>query len=562
MTETELQSYLLSRYPKENERCEWKAFANLKHAVSGKEGDDVISYVSAISNVEGGHLVMGVEDQSLAVLGIQQFHDFTPENLPIRLAGNCTNLNTERLRVEAFETSDSGRTVWVIHIPKHRPRLPVYAHKKLWQRLGDSLGPMRPERLDAIINEPLAGEDWSAVVVPTATLMDLEPAAIQLARQMYKDQNPKLAIEVDSWSDIQFLDKAKLTAGGRVTRAALLLLGKPEAAHLLSPAPAQITWKLQAEESAYEHFGPPFLLTTSDVLNRIRNIRIKLFPANQLIPTELLKYEPRVILEALHNCIAHQDYSKNERILVTEKPDRLVFENGGGFFEGSYADYISGERTPRSYRNSWLAQAMVQLRMIDTVGYGIYQMFLQQRRRFFPLPDYSRTTGDHVVLEVFGHVLDENYTRLLMERADLPLSLILLLDRVQKRQPISDVEASELRSRGLIEGRKPNFIVSAQVAEATDTRAQYTRDRGLEDDHYKEFIIAHLRKFKRATRKELEDLLLVKLPEVLTEDQKRNKVKNLLAELARDGVAFADRRGPGAQWGLTSGSKVPPRGIG
>ena len=44
MTEQELQRYLLSKYPKENEGCEWKEFKNMKNDFNGKEKDDVISY--------------------------------------------------------------------------------------------------------------------------------------------------------------------------------------------------------------------------------------------------------------------------------------------------------------------------------------------------------------------------------------------------------------------------------------------------------------------------------------------------------------------------------------
>jgi ATP-dependent DNA helicase RecG len=141
-----------------------------------------------------------------------------------------------------------------------------------------------------------------------------------------------------------------------------------ESVHFLSPAPAQITWKLEGEERAYEHFGPPFLLTTTEVLRRIRNINYKIFPDNQLLATEVSKYDTRVILEGLHNCIAHQDYTLCSRIVVTEKADRLIFENAGSFYEGKPEDYFSGERTPKRYRNPWLAQAMVNLNMIDTVG--------------------------------------------------------------------------------------------------------------------------------------------------------------------------------------------------
>ena len=61
---TELQQYLLREYPQENARCEWKEFKNLKNSFCGDEKKDVISYVSAIANMEGGHLVIGVKDNT------------------------------------------------------------------------------------------------------------------------------------------------------------------------------------------------------------------------------------------------------------------------------------------------------------------------------------------------------------------------------------------------------------------------------------------------------------------------------------------------------------------
>ena len=69
MLELELQQYLLRNYPQENARCEWKEFKNLKNSFCGDEKDDVISYVSAIANMEGGHLVIGVKDKTLEIVG-------------------------------------------------------------------------------------------------------------------------------------------------------------------------------------------------------------------------------------------------------------------------------------------------------------------------------------------------------------------------------------------------------------------------------------------------------------------------------------------------------------
>lgn len=44
-------------------------------------------------------------------------------------------------------------------------------------------------------------------------------------------------------------------------------------------------------------------------------------------------------------------------------------------------------------------------------------------------------------------MIDENYTRLLLERQDLPLNTVMLLDRVQKKQAITDDAAALLRKR-------------------------------------------------------------------------------------------------------------------
>ena len=226
--------------------------------------------------------------------------------------------------------------------------------------------------------------------------------------------------------------------------------------------PAQITWKLVGQETAYEHFGPPFLLSTSQLYQRVRNIQLRLLPDDELLPHEVSKYDQKVVLEALHNCIAHQDYRQNQRIIVTERPDRLVFENAGHFYEGAPEDYVRGDKTPRGYRNPYLVQAMVELNMIDQMGYGIQRMYEMQRRRYLPMPDYE-VAGDAVVMTLYGGVVDPAYTRVLMEHGGLKLADVLALDRVQKGLEVPDEAVRGLKRKGLIEGRKPRYRVSSTV---------------------------------------------------------------------------------------------------
>ena len=197
------------QYPKEDEGCEWKEFKNLKNDFSGHEKDDVISYVSALANMEGGHLVVGVEDKTLRIVGTDTYN-YTTQQATLRMTNLCANLSSERLDIEEFITEDTHKTVWVIHIPKHLPKLPVYAHNKAWQRIEDSLVELTQERLNAILEETSPTYDWSAEIVAEATLDDLEPMALQKAREEYKSVHPKLATEVDTWDDMELLGSTSL----------------------------------------------------------------------------------------------------------------------------------------------------------------------------------------------------------------------------------------------------------------------------------------------------------------------------------------------------------------
>ena len=285
------------------------------------------------------------------------------------------------------------------------------------------------------------------------------------------------------------------------------------------------------QETAYEHFSPPFLLATTTVYQRIRNIQLRILPADSLLPVEVSKYDQRIVLEGLHNCIAHQDYRRNARILVSEEIGCLVLENEGEFFEGEPLDYVLGDRTPRRYRNPFLVQAMTRLNMIDTMGFGIHSMYKAQKARYFPMPDYDLDEPDVVKLTIHGKIISEAYSRLLIVNTDIPLNDVFALDRVQKRLPIDDDTRKRLRKQRLIEGRKPNLRVSSDVAAATGTEVDYIRSRPHPDAHYEKMIVDYLTEFGSANREKIDELLLDLLSTGLTETQKKTKVSRLLTSL-------------------------------
>ena len=550
MTELELQQYLIKHYPKEDEACEWKEFKNLKNDFNGHEKDDVISYVSALANMEGGHLVVGVVDKTLEIVGTDTYN-YNVQKARLRLISQCANLPSEGLLVEEFVTSDTNKTVWVIHVPKHLKRQPVYAHNKAWQRLDDSLIEMTDSRRNAILEErDDTAFDWTAEAIDGATIENLDSDAIQKAREGYKQRFPELAKECDGWSDKVFLDKAGLTVGGKVTRTTLLLVGKETAAYKLNHI-AQIVWKCFQDGQVFgDIYTIPFVLTTTELLHRIRNYRFKIYPKNSLIPAEVWKYDTESILEGMHNSIAHQNYEKGARIIVTEDKDSLKFQNDGTFFEGDYTQYITGEKTPKSYRNPALVKAMVNIKMIDTQGYGIHKMFVSQKERFLPMPDYDLSTTDEVVLNMPGTIIDENYSLMLLANQDLSLTDAVLLDQVQKGKTISQEAVAMLRKRKLIEGRLPHIYVAKNIAQVTDQKVEYSKHKGLADRKCEALLLESLKDHGSLTKQEIVRLLWDLLPDQLEDKQKNTKVYNILRKLREAGKIVNITVGNKSVWSL------------
>ena len=515
-------------------------------------------YFSALANeanlrdFEKAWLVFGVDNKGGIIGSSYRLEPGRLQSLKNQIADDAEPSITFRNIHEM--NHDNGRVI-LFEIPAAPHGMPIAWKGHYYARAGESLTSLGLDKQDEIRQQTIAS-DWSIQIIENATFNDLDPEAIEWVKESFaKKYNTVFPAEdIATWNTQTLLDRAKITIGGQVTRTALLLLGRAEAAHLLSPHPAQMTWKLEGQEKAYAHFSIPFVLTSSRLFQKIRNINLRLLPDNELLPYEVSKYDQKVVLEALHNCIAHQDYSRNGRIVVTEWLDKLTFENEGEFFEGVPNDYVNGTKTPRRYRNPFLAQAMVELNMIDTMGYGIHQIYEAQRHRYLPMPDYDLSLGNAVHMTVYGSVVDPAYSKRLMENTRLSLLDVLALDRVQKKLPITDKTMRHLRRGALIEGRKPNLYVSAAVAATTASRADYIRTRAQDDTFYKQLITDYLIKFNKASRKEIDELILNKLSDVLTADQKKSKISNIISSLRKNGVIHNRGSRTAPQWELNTKS--------
>jgi ATP-dependent DNA helicase RecG len=130
------------------------------------------------------------------------------------------------------------------------------------------------------------------------------------------------------------------------------------------------------------------------------------------------------------------------------------------------------------------------------------------------------------------------------------LRQVLLLDRVQKHRTLTKEEVRQLKSLKLIEGRAPRHFISAKVADWTGEKARYIHNRGLDDGYYRKLVTDYLDKYGQATRKDIDALLLAKLPDVLDARQKTNKIKNLLQTMRQQGIVHPEGPRSTAIWRL------------
>ncbi len=558
---------------------EWVEFKRAERTFSF---DHLAQYVSALANEanlarrDEGWLVMGVEDAIDPITGRRTAHGtqfaLTAEELrraKVSVAAQTTPPMALDAPAEFMLPGRAGQPARVLlwRVPAAPRGQPVACKGHWWGRVGDKLGALALHKLDTLRAQS-ALHDWSAAAVTNDWSL-LEPRAVARARELFARRHaprPEVVADMQRQSDREFVHGLRLAVNGGLTRAALVLLGKPVATPLLGGPTPRISWQLvdhRGEPVTHQHFDLPLVLAIDALISRIRIIAVNLLPPRELAPLNLPNYDDWVIREALHNCVAHQDYTQGGRVLVTESPDALTFFNYGEFLPGSLDKVLLARQPEQRYRNACLANAMVELDLMETLNRGVRGMFRKQRERFFPLPEYELTAQPaSVSVMIYGRTLDERDVHALMRNADLTLEEAIWLDRIQKRQPIPAPQARRLRQKGLIEGRGNKLNISAELAVATGQEVAYLNRKGPDRAECRRAVIDLLRMGSQP-RAKIDDILLNKLAFWLPPlDERKEYIKELLREMAKDGaIRNVGGRTRAARWALAgpgTGAESPP----
>ena len=540
--------------------CNENEVVEFKKAENNYDFDDLGKYFSALGNEanlrgqEFAWLIFGYDEKKRLVTGTSYKNgEGAINNLKHDFSQHTTDGQTFR---EIIPIEVEGKRVLMFKIPAS-PRNIVMKWKGIaFGRDGESLKPLNQSKQDEIRHQT-PEPDWSAEIVPNATIDDLDEVAIAKAKMMFKKVHNRIpAEEVNKWSTEEFLSKCELMVDGKLRRAAIILLGKMFSDSKLRPAVAEVTWTLRDEKEDvvdYEHFSVPFILTVDEILAKIHNLTLREMPGGTLFPDTMKQYDDYTIREALHNCIAHQDYTLQQRINLVENPGFLYYANGGSFIPGTLKNALETQGPQRFFRNTCLCRAMVHFNMIDTVSRGIKKMFTNQMERRFPLPDYEiDNEKKEVAVRIYGNTINGRYTKLLKEKSHLNLHDCISIDAIQKGHRLDDETAQDLLKRGLIEGEAPNYTISLGVTKASKQLPVYTKVKGLEKAKMKQMVIQLLENAGKdgARRETVYEYIKDVLPSNKNTEQQLRFLGRLLIEMNDENLIHR----VGLKWIVTNSS--------
>jgi ATP-dependent DNA helicase RecG len=513
-----------------------------KQATNSFSQHDIGKYFSAISNeanlmgLNHGWLVFGINNDTKKIVGTDYRNTQGLNTLKHEIAQNTTGSITF---IDIFEVYDDNNRIVMFQIPAAVTSIPTAWKGFCYGRDGESLVALSQEEQDRIRRQ--VHRVWSDQIVEGASLKHLDNEAIEKAREGYKEKhnNKHINEETNSMTDEEFLTKLKLMVEGKLTNAAMILLGNTDYDNLLD-VPVSAMWRLHGandKRKDYEELRIPYITLADRMYTKFRNLNYRYMPDQTTLDTKItLQYNENLLKELLYNCIAHMDYTQGGRIYVDEFEDEVIISNPGSFIPGDVRKVLKKGYHAPYYRNPLLAEVMMKVNLIDSAQWGILKVYNTLRDRYFPLPDYNLSTPNQISVTVYGKELDQNYTKLLFSRSDLDIDTIFLIDRVQKKLPLEKEQYKQLRQLGVIEGKVPNVYVSLSVAEIVDSRAQYTKNKAMDDKYYEDLIISFLQQFGTAKKSDILDLLSSKLSDVLDDTQKDNKVRSLLRALQKKEV--------------------------
>jgi ATP-dependent DNA helicase RecG len=514
-----------------------------KEAKANFHFEKLAKYCAALANEGGGKIILGVTDRRpRRIVGTSAFEE------PGRtVAGLVDRLH---IRVSCSEIQHPDGRVLVFDTPPRLPGAPIQFDGVYWARAGDELRSLPAEELRRVFDE--AGPDFSAGKHPSATLADLDSGLIARFRESWirKSGNTGLAHVASE----QLLEDAELLVDGKLTHAALILLGTHAALgrHL---AQAEVVFEYRSSEASTPYqqrleFRSGFLGFLDDIWKVISLRNETLHYQEGFFVRDIPAFNEMVIREAVLNALTHRDYRLAGSIFIRQFPQKLEIVSPGGFPPGITPENLLWRQSPRNRR---IAEVCAKCGLVERSGQGANRMFEESIKEGKPRPDYSGSDDYQVALTLRGEIQSLDFLRFLEKvgqerQAKFTTDDLLVLDSIQRDLAVPETLKSQLPhllEQGIIErigrGRGVRFILSREFHEFLGKAGAYTRRKGLDRETNKELLLKHAEEspLPGAAMKDFEQVL----PAL-----SRRQILLLLQELRQEGKIHPEGQRRTARW--------------
>lgn len=514
-----------------------------KTALRGFHFEELVKYCVAFANEGGGTIVFGATDRRpRKVVGTHAFAE------PGRTEAGLFEALRQRIPIEEYH--HDGKRVLLVHVPARLPRIAWQYKGSFWMRAGDALVPMSDEQLRRIHEE--TGPDFSAEMCPTARLEDLDPAAIDVLQRLWQRRAPEQNIAGRPVE--RLLADAELLAGGRLTYAALILLGTREALgrHL---GQAEIVFEYRSNDAPgpaadRREFRRGFLPVLDEVWQLVNLRNDKQHFQQGLFVWDVPTFNERAVREAVLNAVSHRDYRHGGSVFVRQYPRRIEIVSPGGFPAGITPENILWQQSPRNRR---IADILSKCGLVERAGQGYDLIFRECIRQSKPLPDFTHTDPHFVWVTLHGEIQDPEFLRFLEEigqerTASFGTEDFLVIDRVHRGEivpPPLRQRVERLVELGVVErvgrGRGARLLLSRRFYRHIGKAGVYTRQRGLDRETNRALLLKHI-----------EDALpegcaMAELQQVLPALGRRS-IQVLLEDLRAEERVHVEGKTRGARW--------------
>lgn len=495
---------------------------------SAMSDNDIVDAVACLANGDGGHLLVGVEDDG-KVTGLEPRHGETTE--PHLLRAMILNKTETPLATGVELVVVDELPVAVIQVPKATVPIGSKSGKYVRRSLrADG----KPECVAYPLHEMLSvgltaqGRDYAATPARDATMDDLDPAEFARFRRMCAaGKGDRTLAELSDQDLVRSLRVVLPEHDNQLTLGAILLFGTPAALERHVPTAEAVFQELRGTAvSTNETLRLPLLSAAERLfeLIAVRNSEQELMVGLHRIGV------PRVpegtIRESIANALVHRDYSEVGPVSVQLSEDRFRVRSPGGFPAGITIQNFLDDSKPRS---PILAEAFKRAGIVDRAGRGIREMYVQLLRTGRGVPDYSTTNNNAVIVQISTSDADLEMVRFVLEYEEVDARGLLLpqlqilhelkaMGSETTRELVEGLKESEssLRSHltrliemGLVESRGPgrnrrHHLTAAFYRLARST--EYVRLQDTDPIQQEHMIISYVDQFGTITRSKAAEL--------------------------------------------------------